>query len=347
MGDILKKVINVLGVILILAFAFLIIFKPTVCTNSALSGILLCGNIIIPTIYPFTFCVLFIKNSGALRFLKPLNNLTNRIFGLNYYEFAIFLLSLIGGYPLGARLLADSKLEKTPIMINYCVNAGPAFIILAIGKGVFNSAKIGWILFFSHISSSLIIALFSKRKFKFSSPPKTEKSLNCVDNFVTSAAAAAQTIINICSVVIIFSVVSGYIGLFSQSFKPLYFLGLLCEITNSVFKCNNVLTVSFLLGFAGFGIWSQIFSILKLQKINYAIFMVFRLIHGFLSAVITLILLKVLKLTAYTLSNGIGFVFLPFTNGPIVAFSLVITGIVLIISLYGKKYVGNLMEDIV
>lgn len=347
MGDILKKTVNLLGIGLTFVFAFLIIFKPYVCTRSALSGLLLCGNVIIPTVYPFTFCVLFVKNSDALRLLKPINRLTQAIFGLNYYEFAVFLLSLIGGYPLGAKLLSDSRLSKANIMINYCINAGPAFIILAVGKGAFGSLEIGWILFFSHISSSIIIALLSKFKFKTITPIIAEKALNSVDNFVISAAAAAQTVINICSVVIIFSVIGGYIEFFSQKIKPLYILGLLCEITNSVFKCNNVIIVSFLLGFAGFGIWAQIFSMAKSIKIHYAKFIAFRIIHGVSSALITLLLLKTFKVSIHTLSNGIKFDYTLFTSGPIVAFSLIITGVVLIISLYGKKYAGNIIDDVV
>ena len=116
MGDIVKKAVNILGLILTILFAFLIILKSDICLKSALSGLLICGNIIIPTIYPFTFCVLFIKNSGVFKIFKPFNNLTIKLFGLNFYEFAIFLMSLIGGYPIGAKLLSDSKIKKTPIM---------------------------------------------------------------------------------------------------------------------------------------------------------------------------------------------------------------------------------------
>jgi hypothetical protein len=55
----------------------------------------------------------------------------------------------------------------------------------------------------------------------------------------------------------------------------------------------------------------------------------------------------VLKFSVNTLSNNIRFDYELFVNGPAVAFSLIITGIVLIISLYNKKYAGNLINDIV
>lgn len=341
----MKKAVNCIGMILISFFAFLVLLKPNICINAAISGVLLCGNVIIPSIYPFTFCVLFMHNGGVSTILKPFNKPIQKIFGLNYHEFSIFLLSLIGGYPMGARLLSNNKNAHS--MINYCINAGPAFIILAVGKGAFKSLTVGWILFLSHILPSAIIALLTRPKIKTRSYAKENTTVNIIDNFVTSAASAADTVIKICALVILFSCISGYIEHFSVHFPPLYYLSLLFEVTNAVFKCNNILTVSFLLGFSGFSIWAQVFSMLKKVKINYLKFVFFRILHGGLSTIITFIQLKLFKLNAFTLSNNISFNYKPFINGGAVAVSLIIMGIVLIISLENKKYAGNLIEDIV
>lgn len=345
----MKKALNLLSVIFVSAFAFLIILRPEISLKSALSGVVLCGNVIIPSLFPFTFCVMFINKSGILKFLKPLNPITQFLFHLNYYEFSLFLLSLIGGYPLGAKLLNQSETEneKTKIMINYCINAGPAFVVLAVGKGVFKSVLIGWVLFLSHILASLIIALFLGRFLKQSKKITAPKRIGAVDNFVLSAADAADTIIKICSLVILFSVICGYIEMLSVSFKPLSFLGLLCEVTTAVFKTDNVIIAAFLLGFSGFSIWCQVFSLLKGIKINYLLFIAFRFIHGILSGGLTLLLLKLFKISVSTLSNNVRFDISVFINGPVVAFSLIIMGVVLIISLYNKKFAGNLCQDIV
>ncbi len=343
----MKKLITCVALIFVSVFAFLIILKPNICIKAALTGILLCGNVIIPSIYPFTFCVLFINRSNAANILKPLEPIIKRLFGLNYYEFSIFLLSLIGGYPLGARLLNESKSHNAATMINYCINAGPAFIILAVGKGVFKNVTVGWVLFLSHILSSILIALFLHKKAVYEPPQHKKVSLNIVENFVTSASNAADTVIKICALVILFSCIGGYIEHFSTYLSPLSYLGLLCEVTNAVFKCNNALVVSFLLGFSGFSIWAQIFSLIKGIKINYIKFIFFRLLHGALSSLLTLIALKVLKISASTLSNNISFNYKMFISTPVVALSLIIMGIVLIISLSDKKYAGNLLEDIV
>ena len=82
-------------------------------------------------------------------------------------------------------------------------------------------------------------------------------------------------------------------------------------------------------------------------KVNYFSFIFFRIVHGTFSAAITYLLIKILKPTVYTLSNGVKFSSESFINSPTVAISLIIMGIVLIISLYTKKFAGNLREDIV
>ncbi len=345
----MKKALNLLSVIFISFFAFLIILRPEISLKTALSGVILCGNVIIPSLFPFTFCVMFINKSGILKFLKPLNPVTQFLFHLNFYEFSLFLLSLVGGYPLGAKLLSQNGIsdEKTKVMINYCINAGPAFVVLAVGKGVFKSTLIGWVLFLSQIISSLIIALFLARFLKRDKKIATPKKLGVVDNFVLSAADAADTIIKICSLVILFSVICGYIEMLSKTLKPFAVLALLCEVTTAVFKSQNILTTAFLLGFAGVSIWCQVLSLLKGIKINFILFIIFRIIHGFLSCGLTLLFLKLFKISISTISNNVSFNISAFINGPVVAFSLIIMGVILIISLYNKKFAGNLYEDVV
>lgn len=343
----MKKFISCVALVFVSFFAFLIVLKPNICIKAALTGVMLCGNVIIPSIYPFTFCVLFINNSNAATILKPLQPIIKMLWGLNYYEFSLFLLSLIGGYPLGAKLLNESKSLNSALMINYCINAGPAFIILAVGKGVFKNTAVGWVLFLSHIFASIIISLFLHKKVVYEAPKQQKTTLNIVENFVLSASSAADTVIKISALVILFSCISSYIEYFANFFAPLKLLGLLCEVTNAVFKCNNILIVSFLLGFSGFSIWAQIFSLVKNIKINYIKFVFFRLLHGALSTLLTFIALKALKISVSTLSNNVSFNPKMFINTPVVAFSLIIMGIVLIISLGDKKYAGNLIEDIV
>lgn len=345
----MKKALFLLSVLGVCFFIFLIITNPSVCVEGAVSGLLLCGNVIIPSLFPFTVCVLFILKSGILENLKFADGFSQKIFKFNSQMLAIFLLSLIGGYPLGAKILneAEETPENASVMLNYCVNAGPAFIILAVGCGCFGSKKIGYILFVSHVLSALLLALFFK-KFLTETKHKAKKaSLNLVDNFILSTSLGASTVLNICAFVILFSTIVKYISFYSQRFHFLKFFSYILEVTNAITLTDNVIFVSFLLGFGGISVWCQVMSVSQKIKMNFPIFITSRIIHGILSAVSTYLLLKIFKISVSTVSNGIDFSFSAYTSSLAVAISLITMGIVLIISLYSKKCAGNMLEDLV
>lgn len=69
------------------------------------NGLLLCINAVVPSLFVFMILSNIIINSSAKNIItipflkKPLR--------LSKTELSIFILSLIGGYPIGARLLAN------------------------------------------------------------------------------------------------------------------------------------------------------------------------------------------------------------------------------------------------
>lgn len=323
----------------LIGIMFLMILNPDICKNGAVYGLMLSSNVIIPSIFPFSVLVLFMLKTNLLENLKINNQIT------------LFLLSLIGGYPVGAKLLNEAvssqkmNSKTAEKSLNYCINAGPAFIILAIGKGVLGSKLMGYILFISHILSSFLIMLILKPEI----PKNKYNSQNCnlIDSFVLSVSDAASSTFSICSFVVVFSVIINFINYYSKKLKPLKYIGLLLEVVNATTTTKNIILISFLLGFSGICIWFQIWSVTKSFKINYIKFIIFRILHGSLSAILTALIIKIFNITLPTLSNGISanYVFTNYT--PQVAISLIIMGLILIISLYTKNYAGNLLEDLV
>lgn len=77
---------------------------------------------------------------------------------------AALLAAAVGGYPVAAKaindLVCDGRLspERGSKMLCYCVNAGPPFLIGAVGGAVFGSLKIGILLWTAQALSCLIIA---------------------------------------------------------------------------------------------------------------------------------------------------------------------------------------------
>ena len=330
----------------------LVITNPKVCTEGAVKGLLLSGRVIIPSLFPFTACVLFIMKSGGLILLDFANPFTIRVFRLSPQLFSLMLLSFIGGYPVGGKLLNEAvksgkiSKENAGIMLNYCVNAGPAFIVLAVGGGILGSKKIGYLLLLAHIISSLILSLVFGHFIKNDNTDSenTAESFSPADNFVVSVCEAASAIFSVCAYVILFSTVNEYMNCLSEKISVLKYISPLLEVTNAVTGMRNIVIIAFLLGFAGVSVWCQIISMGKLIKINFAVFTLSRTAHGVLSAVITALLLKVFGI-AVTVSASVKYT--PTYNGIVLSLSMLSMVIVLLISLFSKKRTGNILKDIV
>ncbi|MEE1161028.1 MAG: hypothetical protein U0K70_03100 [Acutalibacteraceae bacterium] len=343
---------KLLSLIIAAAFMILVITNPKVCTEGAVKGLLLSGRVIIPSLFPFTACVLFIMKSGGLSLLDFANPFTKRVFRLSPQQFSLMLLSFIGGYPVGGKLLNEAvksgkiSKENAGIMLNYCVNAGPAFIVLAVGGGILGSKKIGYILLLAHIISSLILSLVFGHFIKNDNTDSenTAESFSPADNFVVSVCEAASAIFSVCAYVILFSTVNEYMNCLSEKISVLKYISPLLEVTNAVTGMRNIVIIAFLLGFAGVSVWCQIISMGKLIKINFAVFTLSRTAHGVLSAVITALLLKAFGI-AVTVSASVKYT--PTYNGIVLSLSMLSMVIVLIISLFFKKKTGNILKDIV
>ena len=343
---------NALCIILVAAFGLLIIINPALCKQGALFGITLCARVVIPSLFPFTTVVIFIMQSGVANNLEFLSPITRKLFKMPAELFFYVLLSFIGGYPIGAKLInemvengsIDKKSGQT--MMLYCVNAGPAFIVSAVGSAVLNSKAIGYVLLFSHTLASLTIMIavngFGKN---FIFQKKSKKNLSPGDNFVISVAEASSTLVKICSFVILFSSVNGYLKpMINKSviIKPLICL---LEITNSVTLTNNVFIISGMLGLGGICVWFQIFSVGNKIGIKPLKFILFRIIHGALSVLITKIVLIITKIKVPTVTNNISTKI--FYSTPCISVSVLVMTVIFIISISTKKYLEKPLGNIV
>ena len=74
------------------------------CADGAFSGIEMCINVLIPSLFPFMAVSSFTVKSGISDFLgKPFGKIMKSVFGLSPCFAPILLLSVTGGYPIGAK----------------------------------------------------------------------------------------------------------------------------------------------------------------------------------------------------------------------------------------------------
>ena len=113
MGDIMsKKIGETISIILVSVFIILTIFDGDAGRQGALKGLLICGNIIIPSVFSFTFLSIFLSKTSLINYLSKFDKITCFLFNLSGYEFFIFFISLIGGYPCGIQLLNNAVADK-------------------------------------------------------------------------------------------------------------------------------------------------------------------------------------------------------------------------------------------
>ncbi len=305
----------------------------------AFKGLAICAEVIIPSLFIFSVVGIFLVSSNCLSsFNKFLTPFTKLIFRLRGDLFFVFLVSLFSGYPVGAKLIDNSVKNKeidentADTMLCYCVNAGPAFVVLAVGEKVFLSKNLGYVLLLSHILTSLIFAVFLRSKITNTQIAAKDRQQNLGDTFVNSVSDATQSIINICAFVVLFSVISEVLKEYNLKLIIPFF-----EITTGIITTKNLYFSAFLLGFGGISIQLQVLSVIKNFKVNKFKFLLFRVLHGVISSAFTYGFIKVLKLTLPVLSNNQSFASSLSSLSLSASVCFVCSAVVLISSLRTKK----------
>ncbi len=335
-----KRIIDIFGLLLTLLVIMFLLIWPEKISNGIAYGILICGNVLIPTLFPFTVLSLILTESNVIK-----------KFGNSSFLFAlsVIFLSAIGGYPIGAKIIAESEdnglisKDFANKLILVSINAGPAFVITAVGKKILGSEKLGILLFVAHILSTIIL-FFVLRPYKNQEVKHSENfSLPFSDCFVNAVAKSSAAMIGICSYVILFSGIINLITELKLNGKTIISI---LEITNAVINNNNIYTISFYLGFSGLCIIMQVLSIGKNFIKKPLKIIIFRIIHGILSIINLKVLLTVFPQSTDVLSNGIKFTYKTVTQTTLFSLLLIALSVMFIYSLQKKKYCGKINLDI-
>lgn len=210
----MKKLLSVFFTLL--AFV-LLVFSPDTAAESCRSGIRLCLELIIPSLFPFFILSSALNISGLPSVIGRLfAPAAAKIYGLSGAGISALIIGLTGGYPLGAAYIAQMQQSgavsrsEGERLLAFCNNSGPAFIIGAVGSGVFHSASVGLFLYAVHILSALITGLF----FRGNNPHREEQPLliDSADIFSSLPAIVSKSVnsmLTVCGYVVCFSVIVG------------------------------------------------------------------------------------------------------------------------------------------
>lgn len=144
----------------------IILIRPDVYVASALEGVKLWALVVLPSLLPFFFFTSLLAKIGATeRMARTLTNPCRKVFGTSGYAAYTLLMSILSGYPVGAKIIGDlgenGLIDETDAtkMSAFCSTSGPLFIVGSVGVGMFGSAAAGKMLFIVHAFSALITGL--------------------------------------------------------------------------------------------------------------------------------------------------------------------------------------------
>lgn len=275
------------------------------CSRGIWNGIMFCTEALVPSLFIFMAISAYaIKSGAAVTLSRPLNRLSEGLFRLPYPALAVMILSVIGGYPVGARCaammyergaLTADEARKT-VYISVC--AGPGFLLNFVGRALMGCAKAGLILLAAEVLSVILTAMIAGRAVKAEgkSPgrdPKAERADNLLIASVTDASAST---LRMCAVVIICSAMIEVIAAVCSDKTVADLSSAAIEITTGCgIMCVRypLALTAFFIGFGGISVHLQIYSALGGLSINKALFFLFRIMQGIICSAVTYILLMV------------------------------------------------------
>ncbi len=279
----------------------------------------MCLKVLVPSLFPFMAIASFIVKSGISHHIgKPFKVVMRKLFGLDECFAPVILLSMIGGYPVGARGInalylsgaVSEKQAKKAAMFAVC--GGPGFMINFVGMSLYNSKLIGVIILAAQIISVIIIGItlnfFKKEKYELISDKKTSYNAIPLGNSIVEATYdSAKGILNICAFVVLFSAITGILGSITGEgiFRNLIYAILeVCSAVTTLSGECPVEAIAFAAGFGGICVHFQIFSALGNIKINKLSFFCIRIIQGIITGLLTHLGVKLFVKEAMVFSTG-------------------------------------------
>ena len=134
----MKKKISLLLIFLLLLF---FLCFPAEALAASRDGLKLWLETLLPTLLPFMILTgILVRTDGIAKILHPIAPFFKTVFGLSPGGTYVFLLGLLTGYPMGAKLAADlyyaGKIsrQETEYLLTFCNNPSPAFLITYVGQ---------------------------------------------------------------------------------------------------------------------------------------------------------------------------------------------------------------------
>ena len=151
-------------------FGAALLLFPDVSATAAREGVTLCLQTVLPSLFPFFVLSSLLVQSDVPRLLsRAMAGVMYPLFGVSGAGASALILGLLGGYPVGARTVAELygrgeiAREEAEQLLAFCNNSGPGFFLGVCGTAVFSSARAGMYLYLIHVGAALVTGVLLRR----------------------------------------------------------------------------------------------------------------------------------------------------------------------------------------
>ena len=163
-----KKINSIIFIrtFLLFFFTICILVYPNISLEAAKKGFILWSTVVFPALLPFFVVSDLLIQYGIVRFLGIfLEPIIRPLFKVSGVGGIIFTLSVVSGFPNGARMAAQlykegvltkDEAERIAAFSNF---SNPIFILGAVAIGMFGNMKMGIVLLLIHIVSNILVGI--------------------------------------------------------------------------------------------------------------------------------------------------------------------------------------------
>jgi len=313
----------------------MILVYPQESLMAARAGISVWALNVVPGVLSFVILGNVLIALGAAHFLGALfEPVMRRVFSVGGSGALPFVIGLIAGYPIGAKVVSSMReageIDKIDAqrLLAVCSNAGPLFVVGAVGAGMFGSGAVGYFLLAAHYAGAFGVSLIMRFYGKSGARQKNVMSgiskgpgLH-VEAYRAMAAArrrdgrgfgavlggavmdAANTMLLVGGFIVLFSVVSALInaaglfdalgfgadGMFAGVFAGVIEMaGGVSRISGLGISGGTLALAAFVISFGGVSVLCQCVNYISKTDVSSVVFVLCKIVHGVIAAGIVLL----------------------------------------------------------
>lgn len=299
----------------------LLVINPKLNIDSFFLGVQVWATSILPALFPFLFFTKLLTFLGLPEKIgRTLGPITQKLYHTDGISGYIYTMSILSGYPVGAKLVSDfyelKLIDKGQAcrITAYTSTSGPLFIVGTVGVGMFLSQTAGLIILASHFIGALLNGLIYRNVGynKTNSTKPYSKSVQALSKL--NKNILEESMINTIKSIMI---IGGYIAIFFMLitllnnynlFLPLEYIAtkwlpflppnFLTSIINGMIEVtkgcldlskniSNIKTLivagTAIISFGGLSVFFQAFTFLKKIDINFKLYLLQKITHCLLA----------------------------------------------------------------